>query len=758
MKLEHSTPATMETATVGKIKSEPVSSDSSEDEIEPMQDVKPSLGDINATLNTKQMTMNGQEEMEVGHSSSTTVEKLKSEPFSSRNLEHQIKLILDGKPRPLGDRKVTLNAKQITMSELYNQEMWLTACEVEESIYCWMCLLFPIEDNQLLVVTNSVIGSLTSKDLDTRIQQHKKSENHISGFLKFRLFTKQHLVSSVKPTDSATKTRDRAILKRIIDVVCLLIDVTSPPPKAKTGCKVLDVEKCVEILTTMKNYDAYNIADEAIKYMEAKSHSKTPTTIAGGIASFRKMVITKEMQTCSHVSLILSAHSDCIEDSTVSSIFRYVYKGHVCERFVEFKKFASPKNAGVIKAYVMELADEYEIRSKLLSLSCDGGVLRTNSLSTLLDLLPGNPGTFFVPCYLHDFNYTLERNLSNGFAEFNLFFKTLNCLKAFFLDNSKMCEALKNLTSEEIPDLNNFKFTNSQFLRILKMFRRDFIAFFAHIAEVSEKGNKDEVTQATLFQSLLQEHGTVFMIEALCQLFDRVAILSEMFDSCSPEDVFGMTIMDNVKKAVRKEKTEGCDHLCAAVMAELIQDGNREVLDSVSREDTDELCELFLGAADAISEEIEVRYRSYFRLDFLSLLNCEPHNKLVVSDHQVKAIQQMKDSLLDKDMAITEMKVLSLSGALFGGKSVHGLMQLLKTADLSDTFKNVYRLAEIILTLPCKPASHKESKLDIIDAWAPFSNEPEEKLASALCIEKEYLLYLRSRSEFYDAVLSTLQK
>ena len=683
----------------------------------------------------------------------TTVDDLMRSKFSSRTLDEKVKIISQGKPRPVINKYVDFNSKLLSINELYDKETWLTASEMLDSIICWPCLLFPETES-----VKCFVGIIADKKFYGNILKHKSSTYHINGLYQYHLFLKEKVPSSAciaeKEIDLKTiEERNNKILRRIIDAVCFLVASEASLVKVIGACSAFDTEVCIHVLMSLKNCDMSGVNQEAINI--TRKFPEIIKKIVKAISDVMKINLKKEIMSCACASLILSKHS---RNSKLSLIVRYFYSGNVCERLIDI---INTRDNELIKKYILEIISDYNISSKLISFSCDGGALTTENITDLLASLHKlSPSCTFVPCHFHDFNVVLEQRLSR-LEGCELFFNVLNSMKIFFQSNSKLCENFNYFSKRNVLDLCKLKPNNVQFLRMLKLYRCSFKAFFSHVAENCEKMSKDEIAIVKGFQYILEEYQIVFMIEAFNRLFSKVAVLNDMLNCGSPEKAFDCNILGSVETALRKEKANGFENLWTIVINELIISCSQETFQSVGKKETDALLQLYLKAIDCIIEEINVRFKRVQNLEYLSILNCQAHNKLLVSDYQVKNIQQISGNFIDKEKIVTEMKILSKNGWIFGGKSAYEFMDIFTKIDLKDIFKNIYRLGEIILTLPCKPNSRPkcQSKLDVIDFWSFESNQPDEmNPLSFLYIEKDYLKQLKSQVDFYDQVIFKLQE
>lgn len=690
---------------------------------------------------------------------SITIAELLTKRFMERPLEERIKIVSQGKPRSILNSFTERDSEDKSINKSCDPFKWFTRSESDSNIYCWPCLLFPVDDNK----NGTFISNSENSNLHSNLLEHAQSSAHQTGLLQYILFENQHLPGIEEPGDFAKEVwrvkKNRFVIKYLIDV-CLLMQPYSLPRK-ESDC-VLRVENCVRILTLMKKHGAH-IIDDAITLVKADPTILMDITAA--VSLHIREAIKAELQSAASIALIVSEHSTVENNSKISTVVRYVYNGNVCERLIDLtnsnsvEKIKCNQYANLISKRISKLISELDASGKFVALSLNGAVLPTSALSDFVKSLQEQyPSCFFAPCHFHQFNLVLEQSLST-IPECQQFFENLNIINVFFQDD-KVKAAFKIFTNDKIPYPSILKLSNSQFLRALKIYRSQFRNFFLHIEEHHEMWSADNVVKASGFLTFLEEYQTLFLLETFYMLFDHIAFLSEMLNSSCPESVFDKYVLLKIKLVLTKDKNNGFENLWTRVINALLKDSKPEVLQSAGEEETEELLELYKKIVDCIIDEIEIRFSDAGRLEFMSALNCEPNSRLIFSDYEMRKLSKLQG--VDKNGLKKELKLLSRNGAIFGGKSVHELKDILLTAGLDKTCKSVYELAELILTMPCKPGAPKgitsATIFDLINAWTsviPATGEMNS--LSHLCIEKDLLKHLKSRPEFYDQVILNLK-
>ena len=149
-----------------------------------------------------------------------------------------------------------------------------------------------------------------------------------------------------------------------------------------------------------------------------------------------------------------------------------------------------------------------------------------------------------------------------------------------------------------------------------------------------------------------------------------------------------------------------------------------------------------------------------FILDFFQLLwneKYESYNEKF-PDHLLTKFKDFCGSLFDYIRLKNELVVVYKSPE-FAEKNVHELVEFMLKNSLVSGFKEVFKLGELILTIPSNTASaeHSFSALKRINScYRGAQNQQKLSGLSLISIEKHLLSEIKQKTSFYDEVIKKL--
>jgi hypothetical protein len=169
---------------------------------------------------------------------------------------------------------------------------------------------------------------------------------------------------------------------------------------------------------------------------------------------------------------------------------------------------------------------------------------------------------------------------------------------------------------------------------------------------------------------------------------------------------------------------------------------------------------LFYKVIDNLINHLSTRFSSIEKMEFFSLLNCEKFDiyrfKATFPEQLIKKLVQVYDGIFD--CALLKNEVLYGSEE-FKGKSHYDILQWFHMNRMATMFKETYKLANLISTIPATTASVERS----LSAFKRIkiylrSTEGQEGLShlSLLSIEKVLLADLKKKPNFYDQVIEKI--
>lgn len=158
------------------------------------------------------------------------VKDLIDRSFGSRSAHERQQIVSNGRPMPsmTGLVQKTKTCTRYFKVTLYAENQWLTACEKQNELYCWWCLLFAPRG-----VTPGPFLAYGVKDLNNfanKKRHHCAQEDHLNAARAIVNFGKntdvnlqvnEHERLNVK-AHNARVTENRQLLRVLIDVVVFL--------------------------------------------------------------------------------------------------------------------------------------------------------------------------------------------------------------------------------------------------------------------------------------------------------------------------------------------------------------------------------------------------------------------------------------------------------------------------------------------------------------------------------------------------------
>ena len=169
---------------------------------------------------------------------------------------------------------------------------------------------------------------------------------------------------------------------------------------------------------------------------------------------------------------------------------------------------------------------------------------------------------------------------------------------------------------------------------------------------------------------------------------------------------------------------------------------------------------LFCSIIDNMSDQIKARYSSLSKLELFQLLwhakYSEYRRKFPTKGLQ--KLQAIYGPLFDYIRLENELYVLYRADD-FAKKPVHELMSFIKLMDFQSAFSEVYKLCQLISTIPSNTAFAERTFSDLKRINTCFrSNQNQIRLSglSLLAFEKGILAELKSKNLLYDLTIEQL--
>jgi hypothetical protein len=686
--------------------------------------------------------------------------------FCSLSFSEKLSIVSNGKPCP---ELPLLKTVHKTKTEVYTRHFstahyksvdWLTGCEKRNKLFCWPCFLFSSESN---VWSRNGFDDL--KHFSTAVQRHEKTKSHVQCFFQLKMFGRQRvdvllndqLDKSISQHNELVK-KNRDILKRLIDAVCFL-GKQELPFRGHDECNdSFNRGNYLEFLDALQQYDPLLEHHLQSSTVFRGTSPAVQNDLIQAISEVLIDEIKKEVHVSNFAAILLDESCDITCKSQLSTVLRYVLDGVVYERFVGLTDVSQDRTSEGLFKHVVSTVQEYKLKDKLVGQTYDGASVMAGHLDGLQKkVIDVYPKALFTHCCAHALNLVLQQSLMN-IKDCNIFFQTLNGLSAFFSKSSKRTIALQEILSKKLPTVapTRWNFT-SRLVHTVNDHWLELIDFFENVIDCSLQWDADTVVKSQGFLSFLRSLNTIFLLQVFSRLFAYTDVLYNLLQTRNFDILYCCQKIEEIKNELQRARDTAFNEIWYAALGrrgeEFESPTNKRRRGCIGK---DACCQLYFEIIDNISVHTETRFAALKKLEYFHLLYEQKYTSFKKNFPQ-DLIQKLKDvygEMFDYVRLKNELVVLYCSDE-FCNKSVHELLQFLVENDLSSGFKEVFKLAELIMTIPATTASVERSfsALKRIHSYRR-STQGQDRLSSLslLSIEKELLSKVRMKNTFYDAV------
>lgn len=693
------------------------------------------------------------------------VNQLLSEPFSRKNFADKNLVVLKGRPMPKLSLKTKHKEKGKTYerhfkSEFYNRYKWLTACKSLNLLFCWPCLLFASEKN---VWTKKGYVNLSS--LSTAAKCHETTRNHVTSVLRLKFFgnvrieknmDKANDIKICQHNNMVQKNID--ILKRLVDVVCFLAMQELPFRGHDERVDSSNRGNYVETLGLLSTYDSVlsNHLKTATVFKGVSKHIQND--LINAVSNVVLNTIKEEITQAPFVALLLDETSDISNQSQLSTTLRYVVKesGKVQERFVGFTDVSADRSAEGLLKHVVKIVEEYGLQNKLAAQCFDGAsVMSGHATGLKARVLEKYPTAFFVHCFAHKLNLVLSQATS-AINVCKTFFRTLSSLGSFFAHSTKRANHLKEFTNKKMPKNAPTRWNfSSRLVNTVNDYYEAFKLFFRNIVEDDDKWDNDTIVLAQGFLAFLSKPINLFLLKVFSKIFSYTDVLFNLLQTKSLDIVYCTNKVNETKQSLAQMRENYCDF--DIDYEEIIGD----IFSKSARHSVDKKA-LYYEIIDNITVQLNERFCSLQKLEFFALLDRSSYKKFAKS-FPVETFKKLNETY-DKWFDCTRLKnelMSTYSFADLSDKAPHQLLSTLKEKELDDAMPELYKLCQLIVTIPSTTASVERSfsaLKRIKDYQRATQGQDRVSALSLLSIEKLLLQSLKDKPGFYENVIKEFTK
>jgi hypothetical protein len=350
--------------------------------------------------------------------------------------------------------------------------------------------------------------------------------------------------------------RNRDILKRLIDVTCLLANQELPFRGHDESDSSLNRGNYIEFLQLLKDYDPL-LND----HLETDIFKGTSLAIQNNLIKAIHDVmldeISRQIQEAPYVAVMLDETSDIQMVSQLATVLRYIHDGNIQERFVGFTDISADRSSDGLFSHVQNVVSKFHLESKLVAQAYDGASVMSGHLNDLQHKVSEiYPHALHVHCYAHVLNLILSQSLNN-IEECSTFFSSLNGIATFTSHSNKRTYVITEYLTRKIPSLAvNRRSFSSCLVNIIEQHRILIMEYFGS-TEGQEGWTANDRMAAIGYKKFLKKFQTVFLLKLFSSVFAHSDILFHILQTKGLDIVFCATKIKEFQSHLQNEHDTG---------------------------------------------------------------------------------------------------------------------------------------------------------------------------------------------------------
>lgn len=675
--------------------------------------------------------------------------KILQRGFSRLDSQEKHYIISSGRPTPFLqlESKIENSTKKFTRyfkMEFYEKNKWLTGCSVLGKLYCWPCLLFSTNEE---TVWNS-FGFSDLNNMYKSVKKHVNTKGHLIGILKEKTIGEARM--KLNPDNQINYklhnelvSNNRNILKRLIDVVCLI---------------------GTHELTNRTNY--IGLIELVAKYDETlKIHLKDTTAFRSAFATSNEAQdnlmksiadvvldsIKLEIKEAKFVSIIM----DSSNSNRLAVIVRYIKSdGTVQNRFLKFLD-TTATHANTVEI-IYKIVEELECGSKFIAQSYDGGVVMTDNLEDVQTKIKSSyRNAIFIHCYAHRLNLILSQSLQY-IKDCKHFFSNLNGIGDFLTKSPHITEAVDTQVQKRFPAVVlpiNWS-DNGRLPQMISQYRDAIINLFQDILNGIDLWDPEIVNSARGYLYLFENDFYFnFLLKVFSDIFPHTDLLSDIIQTKFNDIGFCVQNISALEKRLN-QKREQFQHFWDETMNMNTEPQNKRI--KVEDLSETELYGLYYQILDTISQQLTSRFNNFKTLKFIELCNFANYDKCDFPEEALTSLKLNYINLFDFDALHSQLVALYASpNELNHKRTPLDMLIFLQETGLDESYAEVLKLCYLVLTVPVTNPS-VERNLSVLTRIKAFilNCKGAENFTSlaVLSIEKDCVKNLAQNPKFYEDV------
>lgn len=629
---------------------------------------------------------------------------------------------------------------------LYERYDWLTGCDKKNKLYCFPCLLFAQSKS---VWTSSGYDNLSN--LSNVASKHEGSTSHKASVISLkRLGTEERIDTALSEArrnaiaeHNQQVEKNRSLLCRLIDAVRYLSTHELSFRGNQEESASFNQGNYKDLLDLLAKYD------ETLKtHLESdpifKGRSKTiQNDLIQSLSTSVLSTISDELKTANFVAIGVDETTDISCNTQFALTVRYVVKSSVVERFLGFTNISGKTNADSIAKLIFEKLEEFKISEKLIAQTYDGAAtMAGNNTGVQRQVLDRYPAAVFIHCWAHKLNLVLQ-NAVSGNRDSKLFFSTVDGLHSFFSRSPKRMAVLKQHDSKihiTAPSRTRWTFKARALDNLLKNYAT-LLAFFNDVIDDPDNWDSETCNASQGFLSNITCMRFRFLLVVFSEIFSPAKLLFEQLQKVEGNVVNACRRLKVLSTLLINLETESSFDRSLETARELFS-GDEPATKKRKTLSHDEFRTLRLEIIRSVNQHFQVRFQSLPQLMFVALVDNTKFSEFS-QNFPEDLIQSLSSGVYGRffDASILKRELsLLYNDPLLNSLPPSDLLKNIEQQDISQSYAEVLRLLQLILTLPLGTANCERSFSALKRIKTALRNKVCDKRLSSLAIiaiEKE---------------------
>ena len=646
-------------------------------------------------------------------------------------------------------------------SEMYSKTVWLCGSETLCKLFCWPCLLLGKDKSPW---NSKDRGYSDLNNLHTAISRHEKSESHIHAWIALGTFGKSRidlLLDEQKRANivkhNETVKQNREVLKRLTAATCFLGQQELAFRGHNESSDSNNRGNYVELIHLLAEFDD-----------KLRAHLATATVFTGlspiiqndliqSVHGVMLAEIKSQIKEATFVAILLDETSDVTNRSQLSTVFRYVYKGQIFERFVGFSDVSADRSADSLAKLALQQFTLYECEEKVVAQTYDGAAVMAGHLNGVqAKVREVIPQAIFVHCYAHKLNLVLSQAVS-GIKACRVFFANLSGFVTFFGHSSKRTNLLDNIVKKRFPKLAPTRWSySSRLVQTVADYRTELEELYEYILENPEDWDTSAINEARGFLMMLRDFQFNFLLCLFQELFSLTDVTYNIVQAKSLDIAFCSKEVESLQEKLQTKRNNGFEKMWSK--AENIAEPpiKRRKGNDTQIAVQDDYKRMYFEIIDTIVMQINVRFNSLSELKFIEIFDTKKFKTFADAfpEELFQKVKTLYGKYFDTVRLKSELSAMFTSDHL-KAKTVQEMQRFLYENELQTGLPELYKFCELVLTIPATSSSVERSfsALKRIKSFARNAQGQSRLSAlSIMSIEKDLLIHMKAKTTFFDEV------